>query len=103
MTAQGHPLSRFRRAVDRGNLLEAEASAREFGRLDLADALELLSLIAEREPDRYERAAVRWHGRLELERPGLTLAQAQLALAALTALPVERATALALLRPLAKQ
>ena len=68
----------------------------------LADALELLRLIAEREPDRYERAAIRWHGRLLLERPGLTLAQAQLALAALAALPAERATAVALLRQFAR-
>ena len=64
MTAQGHPLSRFRLAGDHGNLFEAEASAREFGRLDLADALGLLRLIAEREPERYDRAAVRWDGRL---------------------------------------
>jgi len=102
VTAQGSPLSRFRRAVDRGNLFEAEAAAREFGRLDLADALELLRLIAAREPERYERFAIRWHGRLELQRAGLTLAQSQLALAALAALPTERGTALALLRPLAK-
>ena len=103
MTAQGSPLSRFRRAIDRGNLFEAEASAREFGRLDLADALELLRLIADREPHRYERAAVRWLGRLLLERPGLSLAQVQLALAALTSLPSERPTALALLRQIQKQ
>ena len=81
MTAQGHPLSRFRRAVDHGNLLEAEASAREFGRLDLEDALGFLNMIAAREPERYEKAAVRWLGRLLLERPSLSLAQAQLALA----------------------
>ena len=37
------------------------------------------------EPHRYERAALRWHGRLELERSGLMIAQAQLALAALEA------------------
>jgi hypothetical protein len=103
VTALGSPLRRFRRAVDHGNLFEAEASARELGRLDLADALELLRLIAEREPHRYERAAVRWHGRLELERPGLTLAQSHLALAALGALPAERATAMALLRQIQKR
>ena len=82
--------------------MEAEASAREFGKLDLADALELLKLIAEREPERYQRGAVRWLGRLMLERPGLSLAQAQLAMRALVALPSERATAIALLRQLAK-
>ena len=42
-------------------------------------------------------------GRLELERPGLTLAEAQLALAALAVLPVDKATATALLRDLERE
>ena len=48
-----------------------------------------LELIAEREPHRCERAALRWHAGLELERPGLTIAEAQLALAAVRALPAD--------------
>jgi hypothetical protein len=46
------------------------AAVRKLGRLDLADVLGLLELIAECEPHRYERAALRWHGRLELEQRG---------------------------------
>jgi hypothetical protein len=45
---------------------------------------------------------LRWLGRLLLERRGLSLTQSQLVLAALAALPSERATALALLRQFAK-
>ena len=37
-------------------------------------------------PDKFDKAAVRWHGRLELEAAVLTLAESELALAALGAL-----------------
>jgi hypothetical protein len=50
--------------------------------LSLEDALSLLGLIAEKDPERFEPAAVRWHGRLETER-GLSLSTAGIALAAL--------------------
>ena len=40
-------------------------------------------MLAEFRPERAEPAAVRWHGRLELESSVLTLAESQLALAAL--------------------
>jgi len=46
----------------------AELAARELGSLALNDALDLCVLIAEQQPERFERAAVRWHGRLELAR-----------------------------------
>jgi hypothetical protein len=49
-------------------------------------ALDYLTLLAELKPERFPAAAVRWHGRLELEAPLLTLAESQLALAALGAL-----------------
>jgi hypothetical protein len=55
--------------------------------LSLADALALTALIAKEDPARDGRAAVRWHGRFELEVRGLELAESQLALAALIALP----------------
>ena len=44
-----------------------------------------LDLLAELKPERFPAAAVRWHGRLELETPTLTLAESQFALAALVA------------------
>ena len=53
------------------------------GAVSLLEALDYLALLAELRPDRLEGAAVRWHGRLELEASLLTLAESQLALAAL--------------------
>jgi hypothetical protein len=34
LTAQGHPRTIFRRALERGNLVLAEVTAREIGRVD---------------------------------------------------------------------
>jgi hypothetical protein len=62
MTAQGHPRAIFTRAVERGNVVAAEAAAREV-KLTLEEALRLLFLYAERDPIRYERAALRWLSR----------------------------------------
>jgi hypothetical protein len=41
------------------------------------DALDLLALIARVQPDRLEPAAIRWHGRLEIEARSLTLAESR--------------------------
>jgi hypothetical protein len=46
-------------------------------------------LIARVRPDRLEPAAIRWHGRLEIEAKSLTLAESRFALAALERLPQE--------------
>jgi hypothetical protein len=86
MTSQGSPRGRFQRAIQRGSLFQAELTARELGALTLADALALTVLIG-KEPERYGRAAVRRHGRFELEARRLDLWESQLALAALVALP----------------
>jgi hypothetical protein len=59
-TSQGHPYTIFRRALERGNLMGAEATAKELPRLGLADALELTLLIARKEPRRHPRVAARW-------------------------------------------
>ena len=48
-TSQGHPRTIFRRALERGNLLVAEATAKEIGRISLAEALELTLLIAQKD------------------------------------------------------
>ena len=40
----------FRRALDRGNELQARAAGAELGEIPLSDALELLLLIARKEP-----------------------------------------------------
>lgn len=87
MTSQGSAHGRFTRAIQQGNLWGAEMAARELRGLALDDALDLVALIARSRPDRLERAAIRWHGRLEVEAQSLTLPEAQFALAALARLP----------------
>ena len=55
---------RFRRALDRGNVTEALSAASELQHVGLSEALELCLLIRDKAPHRYDRAALRWHGRL---------------------------------------
>jgi len=86
MTSQGSAHGRFNRAIQQRNLWAAESSLRQLGSISLEDALGYLALLAEQKPERLERAAVRWHGRLETEASMLTLAESQLALAALASL-----------------
>jgi hypothetical protein len=50
----------FRRAIERGNLLIADTTAREMGGLSLEEALELTALIAFKDPRRHGRAGARW-------------------------------------------
>jgi hypothetical protein len=80
---------RFRRALDRGNVTEALSAASELERVGLAEALELCLLIADKEPERFGRAAVRWHGRFCRE-AHVDLEEAQAVLAALALLSGER-------------
>ena len=87
MTSEGSAHGRFTRAIQQGNLWAAEMAARELRGLALDDALDLVALLARSRPDRLERAAIRWHGRLEVESQMLTIAEAQFALAALARLP----------------
>jgi hypothetical protein len=86
MTSQGTAHGRFTRAIQTRNLWATEMSLRELGSVSLEDALSYLDLLAEQKPEKLERAAVRWHGRLETEATFLTLAESQLALAALASL-----------------
>ena len=60
MTSQGTAHGRFQRAIQRGHVQAAEMAAREMGRLSPADALSLCELLANVDPARYERAALRW-------------------------------------------
>jgi hypothetical protein len=86
VTAQGHPRAIFSRAIERGNLVAAEASAREIGSLTLEEALRLLFLYAEKEPIKYERAALRWLARYVTDGEAVSLLKAQLALSGLAEL-----------------
>ena len=72
LTSQGSAHGRFTRAIHQRNLWAAEVALRELGRVSLEDALGYLDLLAQQQPEKLERAAVRWHGRLETEAPSLT-------------------------------
>jgi hypothetical protein len=69
VTSEGHAYSRFQRALLTGNLSLIEAAAAELSRVGLADALTILSLLAEQADPRFDRAAARWIGRLLVETP----------------------------------
>jgi len=60
MTSQGTPRGRFQRAIHSRHVQNAEMAAREMGGLSLADAFQLCELLANTDPARYERAALRW-------------------------------------------
>jgi hypothetical protein len=78
MTSDGNPYARFRRALQTGN----EA---------LDDALRICLVLRGGDPERYERAAVRWLGRFALEGRRVTIDDLRAAADALDALP-KRAT-----------
>jgi hypothetical protein len=83
MISQGTPRGRLQRAIHRRNVQNAEMAAREMGGLSLADALLLCELLANTDPARYERAALRWLQRFIDERlpplPEVALAASALA------------------------
>src|SRR4051794_25838705 len=85
MTSQGSPLARLRRALQHGNPLLALATAAELPRVPLPEALAICLLLYDKEPHRFEAAALRWHARLCRD-ARLSLAEAAIALAALSAL-----------------
>jgi hypothetical protein len=86
LTAQGHPRRIFATAIERGNIVMAEATARELGRISLEEALGLTVLVAEKEPERRSRFAVRWLRRLLEEDENLTIEEAAMAASCLAAL-----------------
>jgi hypothetical protein len=96
VTAQGSAYVRFRRALDRGNVCEALSAASELQFVGLAEALELTLLLADGEPDKYERAAVRWHVRFAQEVPHVDLRESLAVLALLVPIPANRLAASAL-------
>jgi hypothetical protein len=54
----------FATAIERANIVMSEATARELGRTSLEEALALIALFAEKEPERRSRFAARWLRRL---------------------------------------
>jgi hypothetical protein len=86
LTAQGHPRAIFSRAIERGNLAVAAEVAREVPNLTLEEALRLLFLYAEKDPARYEKAALRWLCMYVTKGKAVTLLKVQLAASALAEL-----------------
>lgn len=86
VTSQGSLHGQFQRAIERGDVLQAVAIARDLGELSLSSSFALLLLFAEHDPERFRRAAPRWHARFVLSAGGLSLDEAQSVLAALALL-----------------
>ena len=78
----------------------AEVTAREIGRVTIAEALELTALVARKQPNRYGRFAARW-----LEHEKATLKDVELLVANLQSLatPKDHTSALAILRNAVRQ
>jgi ribosomal 50S subunit-associated protein YjgA (DUF615 family) len=91
----------LREALEHGDLPLVKATAAQLPRLNLQDALAIALLVIEHEPHNAERAAVRWIGRLCLERPEVTLARVREAVDAFELLVREPEAAEARLHELA--
>src|SRR5262249_47250678 len=85
MTSQGSSSGRFTRAVQRGHLFTAEMPARELGHMSLSNALSLCILYGREQDPKFDRAAVRWVRRMQLEH-SLRRQEADLLRAAMAAL-----------------
>ena len=86
MTSQGTSYGRFRRALDRRQPTAALSAAAELPQVALTDALELLLLLRDADRTRFDRAALRWHGRYCREIPDVGLREATAVLALLASL-----------------
>jgi hypothetical protein len=88
MTSAGHAYTRLRRVLEtRSSALLIRAAAAELpSRVPLEDALDICLALLELEPETYSQLATRWGSRLAIGRK-LDLVDAQLAFAALAALP----------------
>jgi hypothetical protein len=96
----GSAYSRFQRALTTGNLTIIRAAAAELPAIRLDDALQVCVLLRDTEPQRYERAAVRWIGRYCVERPDATLDDVEHARAAFSIMRRDPTRALAILQTL---
>ena len=103
MTTQGSAHGRFVRAIRSRNLVQAELALREMGTPSLVVALDYLELLAEAKPQKLQHAALRWHGRLELEVPTLTIVESQLAVAALADICTGSTASIEVLRRLVRK
>jgi hypothetical protein len=94
VTSDGNPYARFRRALQTGKATLVLAAARELPQIALDDALRICLVLRGGDPERYERAAVRWLGRFALEARGVTIEDLRAAADALDGLPDRDADAM---------
>ncbi len=87
VSVKGSAYARFQRALRLGRLDQIRDAAAELPQVDLVDALHVCLLMSAQADARYDRAATRWLARFAIERPHVTLADMQAALAALDELP----------------
>jgi len=73
MGDHGSAYARFVRALNTKNLTMIRAAAAELPRVGLEDATRVCVVLRDREPERFEAAAVRWIARYCRERPDVCL------------------------------
>ena len=95
----GSPYPRFQRALATGNLRLIRAAAAELPQVDLGDALAVCMAIREAEPERFERAALRWLARNAVEKAD-SVADVRLAAEAFAVMVARPEDALATLQQL---
>jgi hypothetical protein len=78
---------RFRRSLETQKLADALEAAADVPWLNLNDSLEILTLMANEADPRFDKAAVRWIGRLLVETPPMTLKEARWVVAMVEQLP----------------
>jgi hypothetical protein len=83
----------------------AEVTAREIGRVTIAEALELTALVARKQPERHGRFAARWLCLFLEEHEQATLEHVELLVSNLRSLTIRKdhASALAILRKVARR
>ena len=85
MSIKGSPYARFRRALATGNIHTIRGAAADLPHVGLDDALRIVFVVRD-DADLFERASIRWLGRLCLEYP-VGLEDVEAAMAALKLLP----------------
>jgi len=83
VTSDGSAVIRLRRAIATRNTFLIRTTAAELPRVDLGDALAIALVLLDVEPERYGRAAARWHARFCLEVKGIDLHESGTVLALL--------------------
>jgi hypothetical protein len=94
MSQHGTAYGRLLRALDSGNEVLVLSAARQVPRVALTDAIRICLVLRDGDPERYERAAVRWLGRFALEARDVTVTAIRRAAEALDDLPDEPAEAM---------